>query len=210
MRSLGQAPLDAVAELRAVSQAEREREGVVGEAPQGHDDAQFAEERKLSLKVGIAVVALLGRRLVAGWGAAHGGGDVGAVELEAVVAADAVRLIRVAGAVEGAEEPVAGAVAGEDAPRAVAAVGSGRQAEGHQLGARVAEAGQRAPPVGPFAKGGALLLRDLLAPPDEARALPAVHYVVVELLPGVHKPSLAPQATPPKRAISFACHSIFM
>ena len=93
-----------------------------------------------------------------------------AVQLESVVRAYGVRLVREAGAVHGREQPVARAIAGEDAPGAVSAVRGGRQPEHVHAGVRVAKAGDRPAPVVLVRKRGALLARHLLAPLDEARA----------------------------------------
>jgi len=95
-----------------------------------------AEQRELALEEGAAGLPFGGLRLVAGRGAADDGGDVGALEREAVVPRSGHRLAGQAGAVEAAVEPVTGAVAGEHPPGAVGAVGAGRQAgllEGAEL-----------------------------------------------------------------------------
>src|SRR5262249_10316170 len=72
---------------------------------------------------------------------------------------------------ERAIEPLARAIAGEDAAGAVAAVRGGRQADDDQARARVAEAGQRPPPIVLAGERGALLARHSLAPRDQPRAL---------------------------------------
>ena len=78
-----------------------------------------------------------------------------------------------AGAVQRGEEEVARPVAGEHPAGAVRAVGGRRQAEQQHARVRVAEARQRAAPVGLAGEGRPLLARDPLAPGDEPRAAPA-------------------------------------
>ena len=83
-----------------------------------------------SRRVGQAVVALLGQRLVGGRRAAHRRAPrTRRCSRSRRPAWTDVRLVREAGAVQRGEQPVARAVAGEHAAGAVAAVGGGRQAE---------------------------------------------------------------------------------
>src|SRR5207237_774833 len=154
---------------------------------------------------GQASVPFLGRGLVGRGSAAHGGGDVGAPQAQAVAAVGARGLVGVAGAVEGAEEPVARAVAGEDPARPVPAVSSRCQPDDEERRRRVPEAGQRPGPVVLVAKGSPLLASYLLAPRDQPRALSALHDLGREppervhvLLPGRGpNPGLLPEAGSP-------------
>ena len=146
--------------------------GVPGEGAET-DHYPRLEQPKLTDGVGEAGVAFFWGRLVLRRGAADGGGDPGSAEAEAVFAVARDGSVREAGAVERGEEEVARAVAGEKAARPVRAVGSGGEAQDHQLGVRVAEAGDGTPPVGLARVGGPLISGDLLAPLDEPRATPA-------------------------------------
>src|SRR5581483_9383133 len=164
----------------------------VGEGAQRHQHADPWQQRQLTHQEGGAVVALCRLRAVGRRRTADGGCDVGAGQLQAVVAVAALRLIGVAGTVERSKEPVAGAVAGEDAARTVASVSCRRQADDEKFGLRIAEARQRPAPVLPAPVGGLLLQRDLLPPGDEPRAAAANDDLTSQLLQEVtHELSLA-------------------
>src|SRR5215475_12484351 len=77
-------------------------------------------------------------------------------------------------------EEVPRAIAREHAPGAVRAVSPRREAHDHEARLRIAEAGNRAPPVLPVAVHRALLAGDALAPRDEARARAAPDDLVAE------------------------------
>src|SRR5262249_58164254 len=111
-----------------------------GDLAERDHDARLAQKRQLLDEKGLASSHLEGRRLVGGRRAAHGRGDVGAAEREAVARVRRRREIREPGRVEGLVEPVAALIAREDAAGAVAAVGGGRQSDEHDASARVAEA----------------------------------------------------------------------
>ena len=159
-----------MAESRALPQAKRPRDTIVGEGAEG-DDHPRGQQVQLAFEVGQAVVALLGRRLVARRGAVDDRGDVGVDQAQPVIAVLARRLVREAGAVECREQPIARAVAGEDAPRPVPAVRRRRQADYDQLRVRVAERRNRAAPVLPVAERSTLLSGKPFAPLDETLAL---------------------------------------
>ena len=141
-----------------------------GEGTEGHDDAELREEDQLAVEIRCAPVAFIGERRVGGRCAPHGGRDVGAAQLEAIVGADRHRLVRKPDAVEGGEEEVAAPVAGEDASRPVAAVLRRREAEEQDASAGVAESGDRAGVIRLAAEAGRRVRGSVLAPGNQARA----------------------------------------
>ena len=122
-----------------------------------------------------------GRGLVLRRGAAHGGDDPGAAQLEAVVEVGRGRLVGQADAVQRGEQPVAGAVTGEDPPGAVGAVGGRRQADDQHARVGGAPAGDRAAPVRLPGVRRPLLARHLLAPAHQPWARPALADPLVDL-----------------------------
>ena len=103
-----------------------------------------------------------------------GGGHVRVAQPQPVVARDRRRLVREAGAMERAIEPVAALVAGEDAARCDCR--RAPPAPGRRPGARAAgspKPGNRPAPVRPVAKARDLLARDALAMRDQPRTAPA-------------------------------------
>jgi hypothetical protein len=94
--------------------------------------------------VGTAVTNLLGKRLVAGRGAADDGGDPRVTELESIVAGDGAGLAGKSEFVEDGIHEVAGAVTGERAASAVGSMSTRGETEDQDSGARIAEAGDRA------------------------------------------------------------------
>src|SRR5208283_222811 len=107
-------------------------------------------------EVGTAIADLAGRRLIPGRGAMAGGGDVGPVELHAVVARIAGGLRRKSRAVQHAVEDVAGTVASEHAAGAVGPMGSRREPQNQDPRARVAERRHGLSPVFPVEVSSAL------------------------------------------------------
>ena len=117
---------------------------------------------------GLAARELGGRGLVGGRRAAERRRDVGAAQAEAVVTVPRRRPGGEAGGVQRAVEPFAAPVAREHPPGAVTTVRGGGQPHHEDARARIAEAGQRARPVGlatvpARGRGGGRL-----AVPDEA------------------------------------------
>jgi hypothetical protein len=82
--------------------------------------------------------------------------------------------------VEGGEEKVTRAVAGEEAPRPVGPVCRGGEAEDDYVCVRVAEAGDRKPPVVLVRVGSPLLAGYLLAPGHKPRTAPAGDHRALE------------------------------
>jgi len=144
-----------------------------GDGAEGEDDAHVGEERQLVVEEVGAAGDLVGARRVVGRSAADGGDDVSVRERQAVVARGARGLAGEAGAMERGEEEVARAIPGEDTPGAVRAVRGGRETENRDPRPRVAEPGDRSPPVPLAGIRGALLARNLLPPGDQPRAAPA-------------------------------------
>src|SRR5207248_10367646 len=99
-----------------------------------------------------------------------------------------------AGAVKRCEQPVARAVAREDAPGGVAAGGRRREADHIYARMGVAEARERPAPIDLACERRALLASDALSPLDEARALAAVDYPLLEFLECAQAFSLRPVA----------------
>src|SRR6516162_1011810 len=83
----------------------------------GFQDFEFA------LEISAAIRDFSRERLVARRSAAAGGGDVGLIDLEAVLAVERDRLIREAGFVQRGVQEVAGAVAGEHASGTIGSMG---------------------------------------------------------------------------------------
>jgi hypothetical protein len=79
---------------------------VQGEGAEGDDDAHVREDRQLALQVRETVVALVWGGLVVRWGAANDSGDIGAGQPQAIIALLTRGLVREAGFVQGAVEPV--------------------------------------------------------------------------------------------------------
>jgi hypothetical protein len=136
---------------------------VEGDLSQTDDDADAREGANLIGEVSGAVANLLRVGLVAGRGAANDGGDPGVAELEAVVAGDGAGFGGEAKLVQDGIHEVAGAVAGEGTAGAVGSMGSGGEAEDEDAGARVAEAGDGAGPVGLVLVGAPFGLADAAA-----------------------------------------------
>ncbi len=159
---------------RRAGRGEDPCDNVVGELSEHDDDAHSFEQCELPDEVRQAAVPFRGRGLVRRGCTAHGRGDVGAGQLQAVVGRDRRRLVGEAEPVERPEEPVAGTVPGEHPAGAVPAVRRRREPDHEDTGTRIAEAGYGASPVVVVSERRALLTRDLLAPLDEPRAGAAV------------------------------------
>ena len=83
------------------------------------------------------------------------------------------------GLVQYAVENFAGTVAGEHASRTVGAMGARRQSENHDSCNRVAEGGDRPPPIGLVTVGAAFQLRDFRRMPAQAGTTCAGYYLLV-------------------------------
>ena len=135
------------------------------------DDHPHAGQRgPLRLEERQAGVELLRRRLVVRRRAAHRGGDPGVAQRQAVAPRLGDREAGEAGGVHRRHQEQAGAIAGEHPAGAVGAVRAGRQADDQQARLGIAEAGQRAAPVGLVAIRGALHRRDVGAVRPQPRA----------------------------------------
>jgi hypothetical protein len=117
-----------------------------------------------------AVANLLWVGLVSGRSAADDGGDPGMAKLKTVVAVDGAGLVGETKLVEDGIHEVAGAVASEGSASAVGSVGSWGEAKDEDAGARVAEAGNGASPVGLVLVGAAFGFADATAVSAKARA----------------------------------------
>lgn len=145
MQTVGQGVLggmgEAVIRSAGDNSAEQEmgEEAVPRDLAEANDDADARQSVDLSREVDRAVANLLGRGLVAGWGAADDRADPGVAQAQAVVAGDGAGLTGETEFVEHRIHEVSGAVAGERAAGAVCAVGSGGKAENEDAGAKIAE-----------------------------------------------------------------------
>ena len=128
------------------------------------------QRRARATRYGRQRVALVGRGLVGRRGAAHRGGDVGAVSTQAVVAVALVGWFAQPGRcrARNSQSPERSPV--NTRPVRLPPWAAGRQADHQQRGVGIAEAGHRPAPVVPVAERRPLLARDLLAPRHQARA----------------------------------------
>ena len=120
---------------------------VKGDLAQSDHHPDVGEQRQFPLQVAAAAADLPGRRFVRRRRAAHRGGDVGAAQFQAVLAAVADRLGGETAGMERAKQVVSGAVAGEHASGAVGAMGPRRQPDHEQTRRGVAERGHGPPPI---------------------------------------------------------------
>ena len=162
---------DPMTESRAGSNGVVTTERGEGEPTEAHDDSRF-EEVELPDEERSAGVSLSQGRLVVRRGAAYGGTDPHARQLQAVVDAHGLRSVGQPGAVQRPKQPVTAAIAGEHASRAVGTVRRGSQADHDNLRCRIAEARHRPAPVGVAGERGPFLRGDPLTPLDEPRASP--------------------------------------
>jgi hypothetical protein len=143
---------------------------VEGDLSETDDDADAWERLDFAGEVGGAVANLLRLRLVTGRGATDDRGDPGVAEFEAVVAVDCAGLAGEAELVQDGVHEVTGAIACERTAGAVGSVGAWREAEDEDAGVWVAEAGNRARPIGLVEVGAAFGLADALTVSPETRA----------------------------------------
>ena len=106
-------------------------------------------------------------------------------------------------------EKIAGAVAGEHAAGAIGAVRGGSEAENQEPGARIAKAGNGLAPVFPVAKRETLFARDFFAVAHQARALPALDDLSVELVESVQigLPGGKTRCRRPSKSVSSSVHA---
>ena len=147
---------------------------VPGDLAEADDDADFGQRGDLGREVRGAVADLLGRRFVAGRGAADDGADPDLAELEAVVATGGGGLAGEAEFVEDGVHKVSGAVTGKWAAGPVGAVGPGSEAEDEDAGLGITEAGNGFGPVFLVAEGLAAGFTDTADVGDKARAAGAI------------------------------------
>lgn len=157
-------------------------EGAPRQRPEGQAGLEARQRRELPGEESAAAAELGRARAVVGRGAADGGRHEDAREDEAVVQPDRRRLVGQARAVEGREEEVPRGVPGEDAAGPVPSVRGRGEPDDGQPGVGVAEAGDRARPVGLPAEAPGRVRRRLLAPGHEARAGPAGDHLGGDLL----------------------------
>ena len=115
-------------------------------------------------------------------GAAHRRGDVAVFEAEPVIRADRMGLAAKAEIIQRSIEPIAAAVAGEYSSRAVSTVRGRGEANDQEPGLGIAETRQRLGPIALALIPARRLLRHLLAPAHQARALPASDDSFLKLL----------------------------
>src|SRR5688572_111671 len=174
--SLGERVVHPVAELRLglyveePEPAPRAQERVESDPPERHAHADARECPHLANQVFTAPVRLDGERAVPGWGAPEGRRDVGASQLQSVVARDRIGAARDPLAMELSEEPVPRLVAREDAPRPVPAVRRGREPDDQKPRPGVPEAGYGPSPVDLVAEGGPFRPGDFHAVGAKTRA----------------------------------------
>jgi hypothetical protein len=150
------------------------------ECPEREHHLHASQDLELASEEVPAAVPLVVGGPIVRRGAAHGGGDEGSRQLQAISVRRALRLIREAGAMECAEKEVAGSVAGEHPPRAICPVRGGSKPDDQQFGSRVAEARDGASPVPRRIAEASWVLRRRLAPDHESFARSAGGYLAGE------------------------------
>jgi hypothetical protein len=95
------------------------------------------------------------------------------VQEQAIIGARGSWLIGETGAIQQAKKKITGAIAGKHPAGAIAAVRRGRQAKNEKFGVRIAESGDRAPPIRPIAISAPLGVSHALAILNQTRAAPA-------------------------------------
>jgi hypothetical protein len=138
---------------------------------QTDDDAEVLEVSDLGIEMRRAVANLLRGGFVSRRRTANYGGDPCLPEFEAIFAAGCLRLIGKAGLVEDRIHKVTRTVACEGSAGPVGAVSAGSQAQDENSGPRIAEARNRACPVGLIPIGPAFGLPNSLAVGAKTRAL---------------------------------------
>ena len=172
--------LDPVGKGRATLDAKDPAQHLVAEGPQRQEHPRV-EQVELALEPGAACVALVHGGLVGRRRASHRRRDPGIREPQPVAAPDAVRLVGEPGAVKRCVQEVAAPIAGEHPPGPVGTVRRWREPDHHQPGRRVPEAGHGPAPVLLVPVGRPALAGHLLAPGDQAGALPTAHDLVLEV-----------------------------
>ena len=136
---------------------------VESDLSKAHDDANARQRLDLLGEMDAAVANLLGKWLVAGGSAADDGGDPGMAKLEAIVAGDGAGFAGEPEFVKDGIHEVAGAVAGKGAASTIGSVSTRGEAKDKDTSAGVAEAGDRARPVGLVEVGAAFGLAETAA-----------------------------------------------
>ena len=146
------------------SRAEKMREvAIPGNLPETDDNPDPRQERELLREVRGTFADLGGCRLVAWRSAANDCADPHAPQTEAIADVGGVWLIGETGIMQDGIKKITRAVPGKDPAGAVATVSTGREAEGQDAGARVAEARNGPGPVGLVDVGAAFALANALA-----------------------------------------------
>jgi len=152
---------------------ERGEKGIVRDLAEHDDDSEIREQVELASEERAAARELRRRRPIARRCAPGGGRDVDIRQSKAIVARDRRGLVREAGGVERAVEPIAALVAREDASRPIAPVRRRREADHEKAGGRIAEPGNGSPPVRPIAEARDPFARDAFAVGHQTRTGPA-------------------------------------
>jgi len=118
--------------------------------------------------------------LVCRRGAAYRRGDIDIREAQAIISVYGSGLIRESGFMQSFKQEIGGAVASEDAACAISAVRCRSQPENKKFGIRIAEAGDTAAPVSPFAEGSPSFPRHFFAIFHQARAFTARAYLFLD------------------------------
>jgi len=160
--------------------AESHEAGFERELAESHENARRRQKRDLTQQVLAAIRELRRQRAIVRRRALDGRGQESAEEIEPVVRAHRLVLVREPDGVESPEEEVSGFVAGEDPPRAVASVRGGRETHDQQARGRIAEGGQRPAPVRFPPKPPRSAPGRFFAPRDEPRTPAAGHDPALE------------------------------
>jgi hypothetical protein len=148
--------------------------GVEGYLSQADDDTNARQSLNLRGQVSCAVANLLGKGLIAGWGATYYSGDPGVPELETVIAGDGARFGRKTQVMKDGIHKVSRSVAGEATTGAIGSVGPGSETEDENSGSWIAKPGNGASPIGLVLVGASLGFSDASAVVAKAGAALAV------------------------------------
>lgn len=179
---------DTVTELGSRTEAEVFGCSLVREISQAHDDTNPRQQGEFPVEERTTREALVGQRRISGWRTLHCGRHPRIPKLQTVIAMRRGRLIRKAGFVHGAVQPVAAAITGEHPARSVCPVSSRRQTQNQDPSRFVAETRYASTPVVVVTECRTFFARHLLTPIDEARTFPALVHVRREPRQGINFP----------------------
>jgi hypothetical protein len=150
----------------------RAQEGSHRGGPEDDDHPGLAKEPELPLQVRLATGELGPRRLVLGRRAPHRRDDVAVPQGQSIVSGDGRRLIREAGPMQGAVQPIPASISREWAAGAVPSVCSWREPHDEESSLRIAEPWHGPAPVCPVSVGRAFYAGHGFAEADEPRTSP--------------------------------------